>query len=812
MPKHAALEPIDVTCSLFHGIRRVVTGACTVPWDDFVDGFEGSFLAGTVKCPENPTPAQRAAAKKALPGFVLAPVDGERNDANTGEHTALAIDVDAIPDNDLEGLLRAASAFKCFVYETPSSTPDAFRVRVVAALACPLPVTSTAAARRELASHLGLDPVACGTSRAEAHSQVMFAGRFEHTAERGFARFDGDVFVPAPAPVKARKAPPSAPPPRSRVRAVPSTGGWDFEAEPFLEAISAACPPAGIDADRHALSRALGGWLSHRGYTPAAIASAVRRAIPSDRPDERAEQARDAAERVRAGEDAPGWQSLQEWARAHGNRTTLKDLEKACRDPREPEGFTGIWSEAWARYWPKFAERYAKFAQSSRVRAMAAANRERKAPLREANLAAFAEAVPGLDGLECDDDGKPFAHQDNVQRCVRHFLEHALAEDVTTGQTILTETVRLSGARAEPDTLEAGRWQDVYTSRIQALMNRLGMRACRKGDVQDAIAEVASNRKINVHGDWLRGLAAQWDGVPRIDTAMSEYWRAADDPVSRAVSRIMFLSIAARGMTPGEQVDTVPVLIGEQGCGKSQSLRALLMGANSDFPTLPYGGERRLGTSGIDMHSDRGASAIRGHLVWELGELASVRRADVNVIKDFISRRWDTFRPAYAREEKRYDRTVVFVATVNPDQDGSVVINYDPTGGRRWLPVHVGDVDLYGLEQDGPQLLGEAAARVLAGERWHPTDAEKVVLAPAVADATDDTDDHDPWIADIEAWAKRKKPGEECTVRDVLHIARGAVPIETSRIGHKEILHAARVLRRIGFRKKHTRAGAVWVK
>jgi hypothetical protein len=364
----------------------------------------------------------RKSRKLALPGVVLAPVDGERNDANTGAHTALAIDIDSLPtDTDLDALLAECARYTCAVYETPSSTDEAPRLRVIVALPEPLPAASVPDARRALAERLGLDPQACGTAGAIASSQVMFAGRVKGTRERQLWVYAGKVWTPPRVDAKVsderdtRKQRRSAgiPPapasaatsrrdrtndaeeggavksggtvskgaPRSVSKAVAvnrtpsSSASFPFDAPPDLSALAKVIP-YGVPCDRHALSRALGGWLARRGYTPAAIGEAVRDLIADSgdsMPAERATEAQAAAERVRHGEEAPGWEALSAWAEGYGKPSTLKRLEQACRDPREPMGFGGegaVWSEWWAENLPAMAERYEARVRS---RALAAA-------------------------------------------------------------------------------------------------------------------------------------------------------------------------------------------------------------------------------------------------------------------------------------------------------------------------------------------------------------------------------------------------------------------------------------------------------
>jgi hypothetical protein len=337
-----------IVCTLFDGIRPAIRDVWRGTWDAFAVEYLPELVA------------KRARDKKALPGFVLAEVDGRRSAATVGAHTALVIDVDALPDADLGALLKRAARYRAVVYETPSSTDEAPRVRVIAALDEPLDPEHVPVARRALAEALGLDADDCGTAGALPASQVMFAGRVKGTRERGVWAYEGrKTFAPprvAATTHRTRRALGSPKRADTPARARQGErGAFSFDSPPDLTALAKYVPPAGLDGDRHLLVRGLGGWLARRGYAPEAIAEAVRLQIPSSDPAERAAQALDAALRVHADLDAPGWEALSSWAeRFAKGASTLRRLERACRDPREPIGFDGVWSEWWAGYLPKW--------------------------------------------------------------------------------------------------------------------------------------------------------------------------------------------------------------------------------------------------------------------------------------------------------------------------------------------------------------------------------------------------------------------------------------------------------------------------
>lgn len=102
-------------------------------------------------------------------------------------------------------------------------------------------------------------------------------------------------------------------------------------------------------------------------------------------------------------------------------------------------------------------------------------------------------------------------------------------------------------------------------------------------------------------------------------------------------------------------------------------------------------------------------------MIAELGELASLNKSDVESVSAFVAAPSDRFREAYGRGERDYPRTVSFIGTTN-----NPTFLIDPTGNRRWWPVSMsGPIDTDLLADAMPQILGEAAQRVINGEPWH---------------------------------------------------------------------------------------------
>ena len=228
-----------------------------------------------------------------------------------------------------------------------------------------------------------------------------------------------------------------------------------------------------------------------------------------------------------------------------------------------------------------------------------------------------------------------------------------------------------------------------------------------KTTVQDAMLSVACENYFNPLQDYLNGL--EWDGRERIDRWLVHYLGAEDKQFVRAVGGKFLISAVARAILPGCKVDTMLVLEGQQGIGKSQTLQAL---------AEPWVLEE-LG----DMKSKDSKQEIQGHWFVEVSELDAMKRNEVETVKAFIAKKVDTFRPSYGRYRKSHPRQFVLVGTTNSDS-----YLRDHTGNRRFWPVLCTEADLEALRQDRDQLWAEALVAYREGEVWWLV-GEEIALA-----------------------------------------------------------------------------------
>ena len=186
--------------------------------------------------------------------------------------------------------------------------------------------------------------------------------------------------------------------------------------------------------------------------------------------------------------------------------------------------------------------------------------------------------------------------------------------------------------------------------------------------VDDALALEFEKKKFHPIKEYI--CAQKWDGIPRVNTLLIDYFGAEDNAYTRAAIRKTLVAAVARVFEPGIKFDTALILVGEQGTYKSTFVKKLGMEWFSDTFTTVQGKES--------------FEQIQGAWLIEMAELSGLKKAEVESIKHYISKREDMFRPAYGRTVETYKRQCVFFGTTN-NKD----FLRDPTGNRRFMPIDV---------------------------------------------------------------------------------------------------------------------------
>jgi len=135
------------------------------------------------------------------------------------------------------------------------------------------------------------------------------------------------------------------------------------------------------------------------------------------------------------------------------------------------------------------------------------------------------------------------------------------------------------------------------------------------------------------------------------------------------------ITLVKRALVPGCKADTLPVLIGPQGCGKSTGLRALAV-KEDFFSDTPF-----------DVKNKDAYQMLRGVWIYEIGEAESLLRGGFRAVKGFITAQVDRYRKPYRSHVTASPRGGAFATTTNEPQ---IEFLSDPSGSRRYHAMMVG--------------------------------------------------------------------------------------------------------------------------
>jgi predicted P-loop ATPase len=293
-------------------------------------------------------------------------------------------------------------------------------------------------------------------------------------------------------------------------------------------------------------------------------------------------------------------------------------------------------------------------------------------------------------GLELAGEGKgPIPNLDNVCRVLERWdgFSGAVWYD-TFREKILT---RWDGA-------DRREWTDNDDLRLtRQVQSQIYIPRVSVETVHQALSMTAFKQRKNELVQWLDGL--EWDRLPRLEALLSAGFGATDKPYHSEVGKCWLLGMVARAYRPGCKVDTMPILEGSQGTGKSSALRVL-------------GGEW-FAECHESVTTKDFYQVLKGAWLVEISEMHSFDRSEVERIKGIISCAVDRYRAPYGRNAEDHPRQSVFAGTTNRDD-----WQRDDTGARRFWAVRCGIIDTAWLAVHRDQLFAEAVARFRAGESW----------------------------------------------------------------------------------------------
>lgn len=230
---------------------------------------------------------------------------------------------------------------------------------------------------------------------------------------------------------------------------------------------------------------------------------------------------------------------------------------------------------------------------------------------------------------------------------------------------------------------------DFFSLSIQ--LEKHGFITPSKSNLVDCVYKVAYDQRFDSAISWADSL--KWDSIKRIDHLFSKYFGVKKSEREMAYSRYLTTAMAGRLLVPGIKADMVIVLIGREGMRKSSAVNALA--------PIP---DTYVELSFSDIHNKDNKILLNGKLIGELAELQGLRSKDAEMIKAWVVRQVEEYRPPFAKLNVRIPRRCALIGTSNNEEFLSI-----GESNRRWLPLDVDQkADVEALIIDRDQIWAEA--------------------------------------------------------------------------------------------------------
>ncbi|MEI8096454.1 MAG: VapE domain-containing protein [Spirochaetales bacterium] len=230
--------------------------------------------------------------------------------------------------------------------------------------------------------------------------------------------------------------------------------------------------------------------------------------------------------------------------------------------------------------------------------------------------------------------------------------------------------------------------------------------------LQPLLLPIAQKNRYHPVRDWITSLT--WDGVSRISALASTLVTPSDfdERFKEVLVRRWVISAVAAVMAQVYRGRGVLTLQGKQGIGKTKWFTSLV-------PSLDW----IIAGQVVDPRIKDTLEQATMHWVVELGELEGLlRKADIAMLKAFLTQEVDTIRYPYLRRSEKYPRRTVYAATVN-----EAAFLTDTTGSSRFWVIPVVAVKPMVLPLE--QVWAEARVLYENGENWWLSPDEEALLS-----------------------------------------------------------------------------------
>ena len=323
-------------------------------------------------------------------------------------------------------------------------------------------------------------------------------------------------------------------------------------------------------------------------------------------------------------------------------------------------------------------------------------------------------------------------------------------------------------------------WDKPERALVHSYFERAHSSAFSDRTIESAMVADAMLRPYHPVRDWLNGL--EWDGENRVHGWMRETFGVPEDDYHNSIAAKTLVAAVRRIRQPGCKFDTILILEGKQGIGKSTCLKALF-GEQWFTDTLP-----------ADIRSRDVHQALQGIWCVEFAEIEHILRADAEAVKAFLSRQEERYFPRYGRTLAKRPRQLVFIGTTNLDD-----FLRDTTGNRRYWPAFCTKADPAYIAKNRRQLWAEACVLEELGTTiWlDGAKAQETALEQQASRVASDV-----WTDKILDWVSL------LPATTVPSILTDCLSIPVERQDKRAEMRVAGVLRLAGWERNLTRSGA----
>ena len=389
-------------------------------------------------------------------------------------------------------------------------------------------------------------------------------------------------------------------------------------------------------------------------------------------------------------------------------------------------------------------------------------------------------------GLTTPKAGRPRKTTDVVAQ--EKIADIKKLEDIGVGfaKNLMTNQVEYQGNGGQTVALEG--------DRLTWLGSDLAMRyGASLPDVRlkSAVHFLANENAYDPRIQFLERCAEEHEPSSGIHTIASDYL-GNGSPIANAALMQMLVGAVARAYQPGCSMSWLPILISNQGRGKSAFAKNLVprdmfAEMNSDLHTLIK--------ESYHLHSS---------WILELPEIDQFfKPSQAEVLKNLITLQVDEIRRPYELPSKAR-RGFIFIGTSNEHQ-----LLVDSTGNRRFVPIRIPnthDIPWRRLLDERGGLWAAAVKLYREGQQWEYTSGELADLSQY----QDDFLERDSWYDAINTYISGK------TMVTTADILRNAIDIGLDRINNGHQRRVGRVMRAMGWdnssRKVNGKSTRVWLR